>query len=141
MKKIILGMFILLSVNLFGLDHGLISGFEVGYNVLSGTMLSTEDSRLYSINDNSLYVEIKTGYRIENFRIVGTYTNTLIQTEIDKYRPIQDNFRIDLSYTFKNFTIGAFHWCDHPVVTTDDQRNKYSNSGQRSVYVGYYREF
>lgn len=139
MKRIIFIM--LASVKLYSLDHGLITGFEVGYNILSVRIAENDKGYIQSDLSNSLYVSLKTGYRIEGLRVVGTYINTMHPIEIDSYNPVQDLFDIDISYTIDNFTIGFNHMCDHPVNTIADQRSEEFNIGQRSIYIRYYQEF
>jgi hypothetical protein len=140
MKKIFVVVFLVLGSSLFGIDHGLISGFEVGWNMDKIITLEKDDYSFSDASHDSLYLQIKTGYRVENFRIMGTYTNTMNILSVDSYNPIQDRFRIDINYTFKSFTIGAFHWCDHSVVTQADQRTISSDLGQRSIYIRFYKE-
>ena len=141
MKYKLVIVMIVCSFDLFSLDHGLISGFEVGYNLYSGSMLNTDNLKLIVNNNESLYIQMKTGYRVENLRLIGTYNNTLKQIELDRYMPIQDNYKVEINYTLNNITVGFFHWCDHPVVTPTLIKCTLSNSWQRAFYIRYYREF
>jgi len=134
-------VFVFVGVSVFGLDHGWISGFEVGYNFIKGVQIDKGDFYLNDVSSESLYVKIKTGYRIGDFRMVGTYINTLEYLSIDTFVPIQDRYRIELNYTLGNFLIGAFHWCDHPVSWQNDERIYTSNSANRAIYISYYREY
>lgn len=141
MRNIIVLFVSFISVSLFSIDHGLITGFEIGYNF--DKLTTIEDSNYennYDLSD-SLSVKLQIGYRIEGFRIIGTYTNTMHPLSIDSFSPVRDRFRIDASYTFFNFKIGAYHWCDHHVVTQTDNRELFLNYGQRAVYISYYKEF
>lgn len=137
MKKIMIVFSLMLSFNLYSLDHGLITGFEAGYNIMEGLRVNDE---LVTNNSDSLFIKLQTGYRLENLRVVGTYTSTLLQIDWDSYNPVQDRFRIDINYTWRYLTIGFFHWCDHPVVSHIDNRSTLANSGQRAVYIKFYRE-
>ena len=141
MKNILLVLVGIVGINLFSLDHGLISGFEVGYNLIDGAIITTSNERIDLDTSKSLYLELKTGYKFENLRIIGTYTNTMIPVRIDNFIPVQDRFKIDISYTFYNFSIGAFRFCGHPVITHNDTRSALLDSGQRAFYIKYYKEF
>lgn len=137
MKRTYLIIMLIIGFNLFSLDHGLISGFEAGYNLQEAIIFNNE----LIDNRDSLYLQLKIGYRIDNFRIVGTYTNTLFKVDFDRYIPIQDDYRIDINYTFGDIKIGFFHFCNHPVVSQNDERENFVNRGQRAFYVSYYKEF
>jgi hypothetical protein len=141
MKRIILVGLMCLGMSVFGIDHGLISGFEVGWNIQQSRLTEDSGTSLYENYDNSLYLRLKSGYRVNNLRIIGTYENTLQVLKIDKYNPIQDTYRIDINYTIGFISIGFFHSCNHPVETQEDDRNIYSNSGHRALYLSFYREF
>lgn len=138
MKKYLVIVMLLCGFNLFSLDHGLISGFEVGYNL--NDIIQVDDIIVMN-NNGSLYIQLKTGYQIDNFKIIGTYTNTLFQLDIDNYIPVQDRFRIDINYTWGFLTLGGFTFCDHPSVTQADTRSTFVNRGQRAIYIRFYREF
>ena len=141
MKKIYLIITLIIGFNLFSLDHGLISGFEVGYNIFKATQLTLDTNTRQDDQSDSGSIALKMGYRIEGLRIIGTYNNTVKPILIDNYMPIQDNFRIDINYTFKDFKIGFYHYCDHPVITLLDKRKVVSNQAQRAIYISYYKEF
>lgn len=129
------------SSRVWALDHGLISGFEVGYNFQGVNQIAYNKIMLEDDYSNTLSIKITTGYRIENFKIIGEYQNTFKYIDLDSYTPIQDRFKIEMNYSWGFLTIGFFHWCNHPVVTKTDNRAYYSNSGQRSLYISYYKEF
>ena len=141
MKKILVIGMLVVGFNVFGLDHGLISGFEVGYNFYNMTLI-TNNNRVY-VNDASESISLKliTGYRIENLRVTGTYANTMLNLAIDNNLPIQDRYKIDVNYTIGNFKIGFSHYCDHPIIANNKTRNLYKDEIVRNVYVSYYREF
>jgi hypothetical protein len=131
----------MLTVTLFSLDHGMITGFEVGYNFEQVRIMKNDTNFIQEDYSESLYVTLVTGYRVEGLRIMGTYTNTMHPIRLDSFSPVQDRFRIDLNYTIWGFTVGLFHWCDHRVKTQVDERLVESNLGQRAFYIKYYKEF
>ena len=138
MKKIYLVVMLVLTISLFSLDHGLIAGSEFGYN-FKDTLIVND---ITIDQDESFYIQLTSGYRIGQLRIIGTYTNTLVQDKIDNYIPLQDDYRIDINYLFFDvLTIGLFHSCNHPVSSQSDAREDYSNSYQRAIYIRYYKEF
>jgi len=141
MKRVLLIAIIVVGMPLFAIDHGLISGFAVGWNILGVNQIIENDNIFEDDYSRSLSIKMTVGYMIENFRILGEYENTLILRRIDKYSPIQDNYKLEINYTFNNLKIGFYHWCNHPVITISDKRKYLSNSGQRSFYISYYREF
>jgi hypothetical protein len=151
MKKILIVVMMGLGISVFGIDHGLISGFEVGWNIDKMNIMEHKNIEIDNLSlgsitfeedsKDSIYIQLKTGYRLENLRIIGTYTSVFNQIKWDNYRPLQDRFRVDINYTFMNFKIGAFTWCDHSAISQNDQRDIFSNSGQRSIYISYKKEF
>jgi hypothetical protein len=142
MKKLLLFITLLNTVNLFSLDHGIITGFQVQYNIFNRLDLITDYYRYSYHNDNSISIQLKTGYRIEQFRIVGTYTNLLNVLSIDSYRPLQDDFSIDISYSITpELKISFNHTCKHPVTPQQDNRTILMDFGSRSIGISYYKEF
>lgn len=144
-KTIIVIMMVVCSMFISGqeLDHGLITGFEVGYNLANQSIVSNRAGSQLSFKDlnNSLSLELKMGYRIGSFRIIGTYENTFSFLKIDSFKPLYDKYTIELSYTIDDFKFGFIHWCSHPVLTKSTSLKYFDDSGKRSVYVNYYKEF
>lgn len=138
MKKIVLFNMLVVSSSLFSFDYGIITGFQLLYNVYDMTYY--ERQTIEDFND-SFNIILTTGYRIGNLKIIGNYENTLNKLAIDRFQPVQDRYIIDVSYTFNNLSIGFYHWCDHPVVATLDKRTSFVNSTKRSFYLKYYKEF
>lgn len=126
-----------ISFNLYSLDYGLISGFEVGYIFVEAHNIGGMET----YRENDLSIKMIMGYRIENFRIIGTYTNTFEQIRIDFYNPLQDLFSINISYTIGNIEIGFDHRCTHPVSALEETRELFYNGGKRFLYIRWYREF
>ncbi len=144
MEKLMIIVFVLLFCdNIYSLDHGLITGFDVGYSFIDKIAVNRNRGNFLAQNHNdTLFIDMTMGYYVDNFKLIGTYTNTLKFLEIDNFSPVQDRYKIDLSYTFLNyFTVGFTHWCDHPVVTSQDTRNVTTELRKRSLYVSFYKEF
>lgn len=118
-----------------------IMGFDLGYNLYDkGTIGNPTKEIAYDYNE-SLSIQLLTGIKIGELRILGIYTNKLEAVKWDIYSPVQDKFEIDISYRFGDFNISFNHYCMHPVSDKYDIKDYDWNAGQRSINIGYYKEF
>lgn len=138
----------LIAGNLYSFDHGLITGFETRYNLNNILIHNTmNDSGKVSKNvvkgfNESLTIMLLTGYRIGNLRLIGEYTNIVYPLEIDSFNPVQDTYRVNVSYRFiDSLELGFNHQCSHPVMTNGNLKDSWFDSAQRYVYLRFYKEF
>lgn len=143
MKKYFLVLALLSGFTLSAFDHGLITGFKVGYSSNNGVTIFNEDkSSVNNISYDDTYdIELKMGYRLGNFRFIGTYLNTLGMEKIDSYYPLQDRYTVEASFTFGNFKVGGIHSCCHSIKYGTSTREKYLDMSIRQFYIAYYKEF
>lgn len=138
---------LLISSNIFSLDHGLITGFETRYNfyniLVNNTMGNNgkvSKDTIIGFNE-SLTIKLLTGYRIGNLRLIGEYTNIVYPLELDSFNPVLDTYRVSISYRFiESIEIGFNHQCTHPVMTNGNIKETWFDSAERYLYLKYYKE-
>ena len=133
MKKILMGVLLVVSVSVFGIDHGLITGFEVGYNILNINTIENNSD----IIENNVFFKQSFGYRIgifsfesiinENF-ILFLKENTTDLIGLD----ILLNMEVDLG----NLILGTDFYAPETPVKTIVKNNK-----RFYVYLKYNKEW
>lgn len=134
MKKLLMIVMLICSANMFSLDHGLITGFEAGFN--SKNIDEIGDIRV-SLKDE---FSLKTigGIRLYGFRIIGSYEKTFKSYGLSYNIPILDIYGLNISLTISNVTLG----CNLESLHIEDSllENYYSGRNPQ-LYIKYYKEF
>jgi hypothetical protein len=118
------------SVNIYSLDYGLITGFNVGYNIIDRSYIGDPDKGLYINNDYKLSASCEIGYRIDDFRIIHAMTfDSLLFDKILSKSTIE--------YNFNNFTLKGIYFCKEENINDIDIYNE----SLISISFGYRKEF
>ena len=135
MKKILIVLLVVSSVSVFGIDHGLISGFEVGFNVKNVGEIN--DIRVSLKDEFSL--KTITGIHLGILRIIGSYEKTFKSYGAPYNIPVYDIYGLTISVAVSDVVIGCVFEKTYSEDSLLDE--KYYSDKTPHLFIKYYKEF